>query len=175
MAGAASKQRGLAPLMLRVIKGGFAPPDRYTAQVLNDRGYKSGDLVKAVLSKINNPRFHRLIHHIGQLCVENIEAFSSLNAHTTLKRLQVEGNIACDEIGIPVEIALRLLKESIDRGDRMVMMRIPRSLSFDNMDAGERHEMALQLCRWIATHYWPDMEPEKIAEMAESFIQESQT
>jgi hypothetical protein len=173
MAESGSKQKGPVPLMLRVIKGGFAPANRYTAQVLNDRGYAPGDIVKAVISKINNPKFHRLIHHIGQLCVENIEAFALLDAHKALKRLQVEGNIACDEIGIPVEIALCLLKESIDRGDKLVMMRIPRSLSFDTMDDGERHEMALKFCRWIATNYWPNMTPEQIEEMAESFIQES--
>lgn len=146
--------------MLRVDKGCFIPADGYTSRRLRERNYHAGDLVGCVIKKLNNPKFHRLVHRIGQLCAENIEAFHGMDAHTVLKRIQWEANIACEEIGVVVP------------GVGLAVMRFPKSMAFDSMDDGERHEAARAMCRHIAEKYWPGMEPDAIEEMAESFVGE---
>jgi hypothetical protein len=83
-----------------------------------------------------------------------------MKAHAVLKRLQWEGNIACEEVPVIVS------------GDMVATMRFPMSMSFDSMDDGARHEMAMAMCNWISQKYWKTLSPEAIAEMAESFVDE---
>lgn len=147
-------------VMLRVIKGGLVPADPWAAATLRSKGYKVGDVLGADLSKLRNPKFNNLVHRIGQLCVKNIEEFRYSDAHDVLKRLQLEGNIGCDEVAIRLP------------GYGMAFHRIPRSLSFDSMDEGVFHETARAFCRYVAETYWPGMEPEQIEQLAESFIDE---
>lgn len=146
-------------VFLRIGKGCLLPADDYAASQLREKGYRLGDLVEATLKKLNNPKFHRLIHHIGQLCAENIEAFSGMDAHAVLKRLQWEANIGCEEVGVMVP------------GVGLAMMRFPLSLSFDSMDDGERHEVAQGMCRHISKTYWKTMTPEAVEQMAESWVE----
>lgn len=145
-------------IYFRVVKGALVPADNYAASKLRERGYAMNDLLAAELVKPRNPKFNRLVHRIGQLVVANIEAFAGLDAHTAIKRLQIEGNVACDEIGINVP------------GYGMLIQFIPRSLSFESLDEGEYQEAAKGICRTIAERYWPDLEPKAIEEMAESFV-----
>lgn len=147
-------------IYLRVIKGGLVPADEYAASRLREKSYKIGDVLAASITKLRNPRFNRLVHRIGQLVVANIEAFSGLDAHTAIKRLQIEGRIACDEIGIMVP------------NYGIVVQVIPRSISFDTMDEGEYQEVARAICRLIAERYWQTLTPEQIEQMAESFVNE---
>jgi hypothetical protein len=128
---------------------------------LREKSYHVGDVVAVQISKLRNPKLNRLVHRIGQLVVANIEAFAGMEAHAAVKRLQIEGRIACDEIGIMVA------------GFGMVVQFIPRSLSFDTMDEGEFHEAARAICRLITERYWPTLTPEQVEEMAESFVQEA--
>jgi len=145
-------------IYLRVVKGSLVPADNYAESQLRDRGYKVGDLLAAELKKPRNPKFNRLVHRIGQLVVANIGAFSGLDAHRAIKRLQIEGKVACEEIGIMVA------------NYGMVIQLIPRSLSFDSMDEGEYHEAAKGICRTISERYWPEMEPDQIEQMAELMV-----
>lgn len=115
-------------------------------------------MIKCHMTKPNNPKFHRLIHRIGQLCAANLERFDGMDAHKVIKVLQLESNTACEEIGVLID------------GFGMQNVRIPQSMSFSSMDDGERHEFARSVCRWIALKYWPTMTAEQIEEMAESFI-----
>lgn len=147
-------------IFLRVVKGSLIPADAYAEGQLRAKGYKVGDVVAASITKLRNPKFNRLVHRIGQLVVSNVQAFAGMDAHRAIKRLQIEGRIACDEIGIMVQ----------DFG--MVIQFIPRSLSFDTMDEAEYHEAARGICRTIAERYWPTLSAEQIEEMAESFVGE---
>jgi len=148
-------------IYLRVIKGGFVPADSYAQSRLRERGYNVGDLIKADITKPRNPKFNRLVHRIGQLVVANLDPFSGMDAHKAIKRLQLEGNIACEEIAITVPNV------------GMVMAKIPQSLSFENMDEGEYHDVARGICRYLSERYWPDASPEAIEQMAEAMIQEA--
>jgi hypothetical protein len=145
---------------LRVIKGGYAPADYSTAAALRKR-HKVGDLVFAEFRKPRSPGFHRLAHALGGVLAENLDAFAHLDAHTVLKRLQVEGDIACDTI--PMSIP----------GVGPVEYRIPRSLSFESMDEDEFRDVIQSMCRYVSKRYWPSSTPDEIERMAELWIQEA--
>ena len=148
------------PVYLRVIQGGLVPADSYAQTQLRNKKFKIGDVVRCDVRKLRNQKFNRLVHRIGQLVAANIEAFSGLDAHTCIKRLQIEGRIACDEIGIMVQ------------GYGMVIQFIPRSMSFDSMDEAEYQDVAKRICRLIAERYWPNLEPLQIEEMAGAMVDE---
>lgn len=145
---------------LKVIKGGLVPADAYAESQLRAKNYKIGDVIGAELKKLNNPKFNRLLHRIGQLCAANIEAFHGMDAHQVLKRLQWEANIWCEEMGVVVP------------GVGLAMMRFPLSMSFEEMDDGARHEAARSFCRYISEKYWPDLDEEQIVVMADTWVGE---
>lgn len=154
MARPGSKDR----IYFRVAHHGLMPADSYAAGQLREKNFNNGDIIQAQLSKLNNPKFNRLLHRIAQLCAANIETFSGMEPHRILKRIQLEGNIACDEI------------QGTLPGIGEVTWRIPESLSFDSMDDIDRHIFAQQLCQHIAMRYWPGLSAEQIEEMADSFV-----
>jgi hypothetical protein len=145
---------------LRVEKGMLVPADGLALEKLKAKGYTVGDIVHATLAKPRNPQFHRLAHALGFLVSENIEAFHGLDAHTTLKRLQIESGLACEEIG------LRMPKVGY------VVYRMPLSMSFQSMNEGEFKELIRGLSRYIAKEYWPDLHPDQIEDMASCMVNE---
>lgn len=147
-------------IYLRVIQGGFQPADQCAAYQLRDKKLKVGDIVGVTIKKLRSNGFNRLVHRIGQLCVANIEAFHGLDAHVCIKRLQIEGKIACDEIGVMVP------------GYGMVIQFIPRSMSYESMDQVEYHDAAKKICRLISERYWPSLDADQIEEMAGAMIDE---
>lgn len=156
----AKPKRKPEKIYLRVIKGGLVPADNFAEAQMRNKKFRIGDVVGASIRKLRNQKFNRLVHRIGQLVAANIEAFSGLDAHVCIKRLQIEGRIACDEIGVLVP------------GFGMVIQFIPRSMSFESMDEAEYHECAKQICRLIAARYWPGLDAEKIESMAECMVDE---
>lgn len=143
-------------IALRVVKGALVPADPFSAERLRQRGYRIGDEVSAELRKARNPKFNRMVHQLGQLLIQNVEAFAHYtDAHAVLKRLQIEGDIACEHVAILVP----------NLG--MVEQRIPLSLSFETMDEGQFQEVYAAFCRHIAKTYWPELTPDQIQPMAE--------
>jgi len=171
-------------IMMRIVKGGFVPADKFAENQLREKNFKVGNVVGAVIIKLRNPKFNRLVHKIGVLCVDHIEDFSGMKAHAVIKRLQLEGNIYCDEIGIkPYSVAIldtvlkaaRPLLEVFGlklTDDGLLILRIPRSLSFESMEEHEYQDAAKQICRLIAEKYWPSCTAEQIEEMAEVMVNE---
>lgn len=143
--------------MMRVIRGGLQPADEYTRARLREKGYSVGDIVAARITKPRNPGFHRLAHQLGAMIAHNVESFTGLDAHAVLKRLQIEGNIACDEMAI------------IFPGIGPTTYRQAKSLSFESMDEGEFHDVYRAMCRHVAATYWPSLDEDQVAEMAELF------
>ena len=144
---------------LRVDKGVLVPADSYAAGQLRTRRFKVGDVLKGKLTKLRNAKFNRLVHRIGQLVVANIDAFQGMDAHTALKRIQLEGNIACEQLALTMPNV------------GVVMAKVPRSLSFESMDEGEYQDVARSMCRYVAERYWPDLSAEQIERMAECFVE----
>jgi len=117
-----------------------------------------GDLVFCQISKPRNPGFHRLAHAFGRLVSENIDGFSGLDAHSVLKRMQIESGIGCDEIAI------------IMKGVGPCMYRVPKSLSFESMDQMQFETIFSGLCSHVSTQYWGGLDPEEIERMAEVMV-----
>lgn len=188
---AAKPKKKRERIWLRVVKGALVPADSYAASRLRARGYRTSDILAADLTKPRNPKFNRLVHRIGQLVVANIDAFRGLDAHSAIKRLQWEGNIACDEVGVSmrsawdqisaailaipgmtvIESALKVVGAMLPER-ALLSMRQPRSLSFQSLDESEFHDVAKAICRTISERYWPSMAPEAIEQMAEIMVDE---
>ena len=146
-------------VMMRIIKGGIQPADSFSQQTLKARGYKIGDIVAAEIKKPRNPGFHRLAHQIGALVAENIEAFNNADAHSVLKRIQIEANIACDEIVLNFP------------NIGPCTYRVPQSLSYESMDDGVFHETITAICKHISKQYWPTVSADEIERMAECWVE----
>lgn len=146
-------------IYMRALEGTLIPADKWAEQEFNKKRIKHGDIVGVLISKLRSKGLNRLTHKIGALCVQNIEEFRYTDAHGAIKRLQIEGNIACDEIGVCLP------------GVGMVLYRIPRSISFDSMDESEFHKVSLMICELICNRYWKGMEPLQIENMARYMIE----
>lgn len=153
------KPRKPERLLLTVAKGALQPADGYTAKRLRERGYRVGDMLLAELRKPRNPGFWRLAHRLGTLIAENIDDYSGMDAHDVLKRIQIEGDIACDMVPAFMEIMGQRIK---------VNQRIPRSLSYASMEQGEFHAVLRQMSEYVARTYWPSLTAEQIEHMAEA-------
>lgn len=151
----AAKARKKEAFLLRVEKGRLVPDDGYTEKRLREKGYRLGDVLKATLTKPRNVSFHRLVHVFGELVAQNIEDFRGMQAHSVLKRIQLEAGIACDEMLLRAENGMQFVH------------RLPRSLSFADMDEGEFLEVYREMCEFVSGKYWPELTGEQIAEMAE--------
>lgn len=145
--------------LLRVEKGALVPDDRHTQERLRAKGYHFGDVLKATLSKPRNPAFHRLAHVFGQLCADNLDTFHGLDAHSVLKRLQFEADIACERMKMFV------------KPFGLIEVKFPKSLSFESMDDGEFYETFRKMCNWVSETYWPECTPEAIEDMASAMVE----
>ncbi len=114
------------------------PIDR---RLMKERGYHEGDELRLEIKKPRNVKFHRLAHAIGNLLVENVEAFRHLSGHQALKQVQRESGVCCD----PLEIDLGALGK--------VPVNQPRSLSFDEMEEDEFGEFFRGITDYIDQHY----------------------
>ena len=143
---------------LRVIKGGYIPADAAAADVLR-KLHRVGDKVFAEFIKVRSPAFHRLAHQFGGMLAENIEAFEGMDWHTVLKRLQIEGDIACEHIWLRMP------------GIGPVEYRQARSLSYESMDQDEFKSVIAAMCRYVSKTYWPTCEPKQIEQMASCWVE----
>jgi hypothetical protein len=143
---------------LRVVKGGYAPADSSTASLLRG-GHRVGDLVFAEFTKPRNPGFHRLAHQLGGMLADNLDAFEGMGWHAILKRLQIEGDIACEHIAL------------VFPGVGPVQYRQARSLSYESMDETEFRAVIAGMCRYVAKTYWPSCTPEQIEAMASCWVE----
>ena len=133
-------------VLLRVGKGTLTPADDMSRQRLKGRAFNLGDEVFAELKKPRNPRFHRLAHIFGQMLVDNVEAFSGMDAHSVLKRLQLEAGVECDEILIQMP------------GEEPGFYRIPRSISFESLDEDAFQKLYAAMCQHVRDRYWPQLQ-----------------
>jgi len=142
-------------VMFRVTpEGTLAPNDDISRQTLRKRGFRVGDVLAADPKKPRSLHNWRRAHKLGQMLVENIEDFQSMESHGVLKRLQVEGDIGCEKLAIKLP------------GFGVVYQNIPLSLNFSDMDDGEFHAIYGQFCQHVIDNYWTSMTPDQIEQMA---------
>lgn len=158
MHASAARRKSKPKTLWRVGKGMLVPHDAYTTSQLRTKGYHIGDVLSAELRKPRNPGFHGLAHRLGELIAANLDAFEGIEAHDVLKRLQIEGNIGCDEIALNFP------------GVGPCTYRVPRSLSFESMDDGEFKAVIRDMCNYVSREYWKSLSPDKIEAMADAWV-----
>ena len=138
--------------------GYLYPADNYAASQLRARGYKMGDVISVNITKLRSPGFNRLAHKIGQLVVANIDAFNGMEAHSALKKLQIEADAACEYLMVNI-------------GGREELARLPKSLSYESMDEGEFQAAIKKICNHIVDRHWQTETPETIEQMAMQHVE----
>jgi len=134
-------------------RAAFVAADELTGARLKSKGYHLNDIIFAEFKKPRNPAFHGLAHVFGTMVVENIEAFQGMDAHSALKRLQIESGIGCHEIAIVLD-------------GMHCMYRVPTSLSFESMDESAFKSVFKGLAEYVASKYWPDLTTDQVEQMA---------
>lgn len=138
--------------------GLLRPADGYTSMRMRERGFRVGDTVLATFRKPVNPGAFRRAHLLGKMIAANVEEFTGMDAHTVLKRLQIEAVIECDVVPVILNIM----------GQRIKLNHpTPRSMAWENMGGDEFDAMIRRFSNYVAETYWPDCTPEQIERMAE--------
>lgn len=78
--------------------GSSVPLHYIDLPLAKERGYKVGHEYRLEIKESRNAAFHRLAHAVGNLLVDNVEAFRDLDAHAALKRVQLEAGICCEMV-----------------------------------------------------------------------------
>lgn len=153
-----SKKNDKEKLIFKVAKGSLVPADAYSVEAMRKMGMKIGDSVVVTVTKPRTLEYHKFAHKLGQLIVANINKFNGMSAHDALKKVQIDGEIACKETVADIN------------GIKMKFVQA-KSLSFDSMDEIEFKSVMQKFCEHISETYWPDMEPWQIEEMAANFVE----
>ena len=148
----------MTKVYMKVERGAFVPADATQYQMLKDMTIKVGDVVKVDVELIRNKKFNNLVHKIGDMVSKNIPQFSGLDAHTVIKRIQLEGCIECDIIALQLD------------GFGIVEHRVPRSIAFDKMSEVRYKKASEAICEHIRLKYWQSCTDAEIEQMAELFI-----
>jgi hypothetical protein len=101
------------------------PIDR---RLMKERGYHEGDEVRIEVKRPRNVKFHRLLHAIGQVMVDNVEGWEHMSSHDAVKRLQRESGVCCEQVEIDIP------------GMGTLLAKQAESLAFDEMPP-ERFEL----------------------------------
>lgn len=115
------------------------------SRLLRERGWKRGVECRAEFKRSRNVKFHRLGHAIGNLLVENVEAFRDMDGHDALKKVQADSGVCCDVEKLVIDLGT-FGRHEVDRN-------IPRSLAFDEMEEDEFGKFFLGVTSYIADTY----------------------
>ncbi len=161
--------------------GALVPSSGIDAYLMRQRGFRTGQELRADPKQPRNPRFNALVHVLGKYLVENVEGFESLDSHGAIKRVQMEADVCCELVEIdasPVVNAILAVAESLlgAAAARMLAAVLPdiktvpvkqaASLSFDTMPEDKFRLLWEGICRHVAMNYWPDLDQETIEQMA---------
>ena len=120
-----------------------------------EREYRINDQVRCEIKQARNVKFHRLVHALGRTVAEQVDKFQGLDAHTTIKKLQLDAGVCCtyEAFDIP----------DLGRVTRLV----PESIAFDYMTEERFKEFWRGICQHLIAVYWPDMTEEGIERMTD--------
>ena len=132
--------------------GALVPAHPIDRRLMKERRFHVDREVRAELKQPRNVKFHRLMHAVGNLLVENVEEFRDMTCHDAVKELQRECGVCCDKI----ELGLGALG--------VVQVNQARSLAFDEMAEDEFRTLFEGVTNWIGEHYTSVMLDEVRAE-----------
>lgn len=135
--------------------GALVPRHQIDVRLMRERAYRVGDDLRADLKKPRNARFHRMVHVLGGILADHVEAFTGMDCHSVIKRLQRETGICCEEQDVDIP------------GIGKLVIKVAMSLSFDEMEEGEFYQLWQGICRYVSEKYWPDLSEEQISDMAD--------
>ena len=164
---AAKRQR--RPVYLVVARAGDVPKEtgvlvpltKWDQRAMRARKLGLGAEIRAEIKRPRNVKHHRLAHALAAMMSDSIDEFAGLGAHDALKRLQSESGAACEVIEYDIPNVGKLTRNE------------PMSLAFDEMDEGQFGEVMQAIYRHIKARYWPQMDEEQIALMAEAYERDS--
>jgi hypothetical protein len=142
--------RKMADVATGEICGALVPLTPWDRRAMRERKYHVNTEVRAELKQSRNVKFHRLTHALGALLVDRLESFAGLDAHSALKRVQRECGSFCEETTVEMP------------GLGQLVMKLPRSIAFDEMDEGEFQQLWQEITRYICANYLPDLDPDAI-------------
>lgn len=138
------------PVCLRVTAAGaLEPASAYYSAELRSRRLRVGDLVHADLTKPRNPRHHRLVFALLQKVLENMDGLQTIEQLLTI-----------------IKIKLGRVDTLVDASSGKAYY-VPQSIAFASMDQTEFSVLWRDLCRLVARDYFPGMDPDQVAELAE--------
>ncbi|MEN6641024.1 MAG: hypothetical protein ABFE08_01125 [Armatimonadia bacterium] len=123
--------------------------------ILRQKRVAKGREYRVIVEQARSAKFHRLVHALGQLVVENVDAFAGLDAHAAIKRLQREAGICCEEQEITIP------------GLGSLTVKVAESLAFDCMDEAAFRQLYQGICAHIAATYWPELPADAVDAMAD--------
>lgn len=132
--------------------GAYVPAHPIDRELAKERKDPVGALVRLEVKRPRNIKFHRLVHAIGNMLVENVDGFEHLNSHDAIKRVQRESGICCEEMEIDIPNVGKL------------MVKVPESLSFDEMDADRFGQLFNGITDHIDRTYAPSLTVDARAE-----------
>lgn len=125
--------------------GAFVPAHAIDQRLAKERKYRIGVEYRCEIKQKRNPKFHRLLHAIGALLVDNVDGFEGLDAHDAIKRVQRESGVCCEEVEIDIPGMDKLLAKQAE------------SLAFDDMDADRFETLFNGVTDYIDKHYAPNL------------------
>lgn len=184
------RRRQRKGIPMRLLKGAMVPADLAAVAQFRRRKILVGDVVLVDIHKLRNPRFHRLVHQLGAMCVEQIDDFRNVDAHGAIKKIQLEADIQCETMMVRAdglwqritEWMVAAIGEAVRPGlvliggliaGREIPVRVPQSIAFDEMSEDDFHALYRAMCRHISETYWPDLPEDQIAAMAELMPQDT--
>lgn len=91
-----------------------------------------------------SPQFHRAVHKLCQFLIAHLDSFKGMDAHSALKRLQLESALYCDQTLITI------------KGFGTAMHLVPQSISFESMDEPEFRAFFNAIADHVAETHWPE-------------------
>jgi hypothetical protein len=92
------------------------------------------------------------------LLAENLDAFTGMQPHDVLKRLQIEANVGCREVALNFP------------GIGPCSYRVPQSLSYESMDQDEFRAVIAAMCAYVGKTYWTTLTADQIESMASAWV-----
>ena len=114
-----------------------------------------------VRCEIKNPRhegFHRLVHVFGMFLIEHVDGYEKhgKDAHAAVKDCQVRSGAACELQKVDMDVP--------GIGMCECTVRLPRSLSFDEMDEDEFKSAFDIMVQYTADNDYPGLTSAQIAD-----------
>lgn len=137
------------------VVGCLVPDGWINRRIMRERKFRTNDIVRGTITNPRNVKFHRMVHQLGTLVRQNIEAFESApDSHEVIKRLQRDAGVFCDtqEVDIP-----NLCK---------IKLQVPQSIAFDCMDESDFRQLWEGICQHLIAKYWPGLTVPQLTEMA---------